>query len=168
MNMTTHPEHLLARAADGAALTGEERRELEAHLSACVPCRNALEGQRLVAHALAARAGAAAGAGFAGRVSARLDAEDGSVLDLANWRAWTVGIAPLAAGLVLVAYLGFGASDTAAVSSEAPTFESWASASAGTTPAAVFLQPSSSSDQLLETVLTGAAPATGRESSDVR
>ena len=166
--MTTHPEQLLARAADGATLTAPEQRQLDAHLASCASCRDALEGQRLVAHALVSRADVAAAAGFAGRVSARLDAENGGVLDLANWRAWTVGLAPVAAALVFVAYLGVGSTDTTTAAAETPTFESWASASAGTTPAAVFLQPSASGDQLLETVLTGAAPATSKESSDVR
>lgn len=166
--MTTHPEHLLARAADRASLAEAEQRELQRHLETCEPCRAALETQALVARTLRARAESAAPGDFASRVAARLDAGQGGILDLANWRAWTVGLAPVAAALVFVAYLGVGTTTTesAGTTAETATFETWASASAGTTPAAVFLQPSASSDQLLETVLTGAAPA--RETSDVR
>jgi len=169
--MTTHPEHLLARAADGA-LSDAEQRDVQAHLEGCAACREALDAQRLVARALVARAAVEPTAGFASRVSARLDAQQRGILDLANWRAWTVGLAPVAAALVVVAYLGIGTTTTSetvtTTASDTATFESWASASAGMTPAAVFLQPSASSDQLLETVLTGAAPSTSRETSDVR
>jgi predicted anti-sigma-YlaC factor YlaD len=171
--MKTHPEHLLARAADGA-LTSAERHALDAHLEVCAECRDALEAQRLVAQALVARAPHAASPDFSARVSARLDRERDGILELANWRAWTAGLVPVAAALVVAAYLGVGTATTttsesvAASASDTATFESWASASAGATPAAVFLQPSASGDQLLETVLTGAAPSTPREPSDVR
>ena len=170
--MTTHPEQLLARAGDGA-LTDAEQRDLQAHLDGCAACRDALEAQRLVSRTLVARDAFEPAPGFANRVSARLDRQQGGILDLANWRAWTVGLAPVAAGLVFAAYLGIGTTTTSenvtTTPSDAATFESWASASAGTTPAAVFLQPSSySSDQLLEAVLTGAAPSTSRETPDVR
>ena len=176
--MTTHPEHLLVRAADGA-LTAPEQRELDRHLEACAGCREALDAQRLVARLLNGRTHAGAAEGLSARVAARLDADGAGVLELANWRAWTVGLTPVAAALVLVAFLGVGTgtgrSESAAgaptsadtrAASEAVTFESWASATAGGT-AAVFLQPSASGEQLLETVLIGGVlPAA--ESSDVR
>ena len=167
--MTTHPEHLLARAADGAALSESERRDLELHLEACLACREAAGAQRRVARALHARADAVAAPDFASRLSARIDADGGGILDLANWRAWTVGLVPVAAALVLVAYLGAGTttSGTITATTETATFETWAASSAGSGAAAVFLQPSASGDQLLETVLTGAAPS-GTESSNVR
>lgn len=175
--MTTHPERLLARAADGAALTGEAQRELDLHLGTCAECREALDAQRLVARTLHARTDAAVPPGFARHLSARLDGT-GGMLDLANWRAWTVGLVPVAAALVAIAYLGVGTwdsgvatlsnSESRVASADTVTFENWASASSGATPAAVFLQPSASGDQLLETVLTGSVPSTMGEPANVR
>ncbi len=177
--MTTHPEHLLARAADDA-LTAPQRRELDRHLEACAACREALEAQRLVARALNGRIDGGAAEGLSARVAARLDADGAGVLELANWRAWTVGLTPVAAALVMIAFLGVGTgtgksdttaaaritTETRAAASEAVTFESWASGTARGT-AAVFLQPSASGEQLLETVLIGGVlPAA--EASDVR
>ncbi len=177
--MTTHPEHLLARAADGA-LSSPERRELDRHLEACAACREALDAQGLVARTLNARIDTGAAEGLSARVAARIDAGGAGLLELANWRAWTVGLTPVAAALVLVAFLGAGTgsgktdatatartvTETGAAGSEPVTFESWASGTVRGT-AAVFLQPSASGEQLLETVLIGGAlPAA--ESSDVR
>lgn len=167
--MTTHPEHLLARTADGTTLTDAEQREVAVHLGTCAECREALEAQRLVARTLHARMDAGVSPDFARRVSARLDSIGGGLLDLANWRAWTVGLVPVAAALVLIAYLGVGTGvGTWDSNPDDLTFENWASLSSGATPAAVFLQPSASGEQLLETVLTGAVPSTTGGSSNVR
>lgn len=166
-NMATHPEELLARAADRSPLSAAERRDLDLHLAGCESCRDALDAQRVVVRMLQARDAVAPPAGFSARVSARLDRarEVGGMLDLANWRAWTVGLAPVAAALMLAAYLGLGTTSQsvqqATSSADAVTFETWASSSAETSPAAVFLEPSASADQLLETVLTGSAPSGG-------
>jgi anti-sigma factor RsiW len=167
--MATHPERLIARAADGAQISDADRRRLDAHLETCAACRDELDAQRAVAQVLRRRTESAAYANFSARVAARIE-RDGApgFLELANWRAWTVGLAPVAAALVLLAYLGIGSATTGSTSAETTaTFESWVSASAGSTPAAVFLQPSASGDQLLETVLTGAVASSG-ESSNVR
>jgi hypothetical protein len=48
------------------------------------------------------------------------------------------------------------------------TFDTWAASNASSTPAAVFLQPSATADQLLETVLTGAEPPSAGETPNVR
>jgi predicted anti-sigma-YlaC factor YlaD len=168
MNMDTHPERLIAREADACALDAGERRELQAHLEVCTACREALESQRTVARLLRARAAVQPRPGFSALVSARIDRENGDgFLAVANWRAWTVGLAPVAAALVLMAYLGVGAA-SATSTDAAVTFETWASANSASTPAAVFLQPSASGDQLLEAVLTGAVPSSSGESPDVR
>jgi len=167
--MATHPEHLIARAADGASMSDADRRMLEAHLEACAACRDELDAQCMVAQVLHARTDTAARANFSARVAARIEHDTApGFLDLVNWRAWTVGLAPVAAALVLLAYLGVGSTSVVATPTDSTaTFETWVSASAGSTPAAVFLQPAASGDQLLETVLTGAVPSSG-ESSNVR
>jgi len=164
--MDTHPDRLIAREADGAALGADERRELEAHLEACDACRDALEPQRTVARLLRARVEVSASPGFVARVSARIDADGTDLLGMANWRAWTVGLAPIVAALVLMAYLGIGTPDNLSLpTTPAETFESWASSNTAGTPASVFLQPSATGDQLLETVLTGAVPSSSGDSN---
>lgn len=157
----TDVERLIAREADDPSSLGTgERAALEAHLSGCAACRDAAADQRLVAQTLRAREPLPAPAGFAARVSARLDEEDRGLLDLVNWRAWTAGLAPVAAALMLVAYAGLGGATSGdALPDTTATFETWTIRSAGDTPAAVFLQPDSTGDDLLETVLTGGVPA---------
>jgi predicted anti-sigma-YlaC factor YlaD len=157
-------QRLIARAAGNDAGSPE----LDAHLAECAPCRQAFAEQQQVALMLAGRAPAPVPPGFAARLSARLDAESRpGVLDLADWRAWTAGLAPLAAALVVAAYLGVGAGtprtaaidEPAATASAEPTFDTWTASAATDTPASVFLQPAASTDLLIETVLTGAVPA---------
>jgi len=157
-------EHLIARDADAAGLTADERARLDAHLTSCAGCRAALDDQRHVARLLHARVDTPVRPGFAQRVAARLDRQDEpaeSILDLANWRAWTAGLAPVAAALVVLAWLGVGAARTPSTTTPAPqvTFEDVTAPS--NTPAAVFLQPSASGDALLEGVLTGTLPSAG-------
>lgn len=156
-------EPLIPRYADDpAALSAAQRQPLELHLAVCDACRVVLEDQRHVVRVLNARPHAAVPPAFAARLAARLDAEPQGWLGLANWRAWTVTLTPLAAALVLIAWLGGAASlQSPALSSSAPTetFETWTASATGE-PAAVFLQ-SSTGDVLLEAVLTGAAAAAG-------
>jgi hypothetical protein len=78
-------------------------------------------------------------------------------------------MAPVAAALALAAFLGAGGSGGSAATADITqaSFDSWVVSGTSGTPAAVFLQPSSEPDALIETVLTGAAPAT-IGGSDVR
>ena len=165
-HMDTHPERLIAREVDADALSPAEGCELESHPAACAACRDALESQRVVARLLRARAEVSASPGFVARVSARIDADGTDWLGMANWRAWTVGLAPIVAALVLMADLGIGTPDNLSLpTTPAETFASWASSSTAGTPASVFLQPSATGDQLLETVLTGAVPSSSGDSN---
>jgi hypothetical protein len=161
-----HAHRLIARAADDPSF-GDAA--LDAHLAACEACRVSLDNQRAVSAWLQARPADRPSAGFAARVAARLDdldADEG-MLGLANWRAWGSGLAPLAAGLVLAAWLGVGveAENDPPVSAE--SFASWTHATADDDRAAAFLQPGATRDLLLETVLTGALPPEAGE-PDVR
>jgi hypothetical protein len=97
---------------------------------------------------------------LASRVFARLDEEAG-VFGLANWRAWTLGLAPVAAALMLAAYLGLGASASTA-SQSATAGDEWATAATS-----VLMQPATSGDVLVEEVLTGSAES-GGGARDVR
>jgi anti-sigma factor RsiW len=165
-------EHLIARLVDDPEGMGaEERRSLDAHLAACPSCRAALDDQRAVAAALSMRPASLPRAGFQSRVATRVDA-DQSWLPLANWRAWTVGLAPVAAGLLLVAWLTPSTSNSATSSATATSaqtapasFDTWAASNLGSSGAA-FLQSDTTEDSLLELVLTGAGSAGG--GSDAR
>lgn len=157
-------EGRIARYADDpASMTAADRAEVEAHLRSCSDCRDALDAQRAVAAVLRERLEARSTPGFVSRVSARIDREDedrAGLLGLANWRAWTVGLAPVAAALMLMAYLGAGSG--ASGSTTGPqTFSEWATSAAATTPASVFLQPDTTGDALIEAVLKGATPSAG-------
>jgi predicted anti-sigma-YlaC factor YlaD len=156
-------EPLIGRYADDPAALGRaERQQLEGHLAACEACRLLLEDQRHVARVLHARPQASVLPTFAARLSARLDAEPKGMLALANWRALTVALAAPAAALVLIAWLG-GSPATPTVSSStsqpADTFAALTEPSPGSGPAEVFLQ--SSSEGLIEAVLTGAPQSAG-------
>lgn len=156
---------LIARYADDeASLVVEVREELDRHIGVCAACRAALEEQRAVAGLLRGRLETMPQPGLVARVSARIDRESGGRraeaagwLGLANWRAWTVGLAPLAAALIVVAYIDMrspassGTTRTVAASFEELT--------TGSVPAA--LQPSATGDALIEAVLTGVAPVSG-------
>lgn len=153
---------LMARAAFGS-----EPAALEAHLAQCDECRAAFDGQRAVAATLRARPPAAASPGFAARVRERIDADAaGGMLGLANWRAWGGALAPVAAGLTLAAWLGVGLEPANGTAGDAETFVAWTH-TADEPRASVFLQPGTTSDVLLETVLTGVVPDGGGE-PDVR
>ena len=169
-------ENLIARYADAPeSLSAAERESLELHIGACGACRAALDDQRQVARILHDRVPTPVTAGFSARIAARLDAEPEGWLALANWRAWTVALVPVALVLMLVAWLG-GASGstrapvpaaTQAFNAAPVTFDNWAASTAGSTRASLFLQPATTGDALLEAVLTG-APSSNGDSRDVR
>jgi anti-sigma factor RsiW len=152
-------ESLIARSVDGE-LADADRARLDAHLASCAACRAAVDAQRGVAALLRGRAPETR-ADLVSKVSARLDEEAG-VFGLANWRAWTLGLAPVAAALMLAAYLGIGAAASSATQTVAP--EDWTPTG---TPTSVLMQPASSGDALVEAVLTGAA-VSSEEGGNVR
>lgn len=169
------PDEASALSADEASASSDvQRQQLEAHVKTCEACRAALGDQRQVARVLQARAQVPVPPGFRGRVAARIDAERGGWLSLANWRAWTAALAPLAAALVFVAWLGGDAtsgSSTSAAATEGSatatvTFDTWAVSTASSNPAAVFLEAASGGDALLEAVLTGASSSSGDPAND--
>lgn len=162
-------ERLIARAADDeGALAANDRSALDRHVESCIDCAAAVAAQRAVAALLRHREQAPVPSGFAARVASRIDAaERVDVIDMVDWRRWTAGAAPVAAALLLAAYLGAGTVPTdAAPETTAVTLDSWGPSAPAGTPAAVFLEPGATPETLLETVLTGVAPSTAGESNE--
>lgn len=107
-------EPLLARAADGT-LDPRRLATLAGHLETCPDCRAALETQRAVRAAVAARTDRPPSPGFTARVLAALPERQPAAaalgwLDALNWRAWTLRLAPVAGALFVAAALGAGPS----------------------------------------------------------
>ncbi|MXZ72106.1 MAG: zf-HC2 domain-containing protein [Acidobacteria bacterium] len=136
-------ESLLVRAAEGT-LDTKRQAALDLHVAGCAACRGELDAQRSARALLAARPDAAVRPGFATRVMANLPAQDpagaldaaavagGAWLDLLNWRAWTIRLAPVATTLAVAATLGFGSAtngaDETAAAGEAIAFTDLAAA----------------------------------------
>jgi predicted anti-sigma-YlaC factor YlaD len=171
-------EPLIARFADDEPSLAEDVREqLRAHITSCAACRTALDEQRDTAALLRARLVTLPEPGLAARVSARIDREsrenrktasqrEEGWFGVVNWRAWTVGLAPVAAALIVAAYVDLGSARSASVSpivspTVTATLDEWTLADA---PAA--LQSSAIGDALIEAVLTGNVPTSG--DADVR
>jgi anti-sigma factor RsiW len=93
---------LILRSADGTLAPGE-RAELDAHVASCADCRDALRDQSVVRQLLGAVEMPTAPRDFASRVRARVAPQPG-LMDLLNWRAWTLRLAPVAALLALLAW----------------------------------------------------------------
>jgi anti-sigma factor RsiW len=109
---------LLAAAADGM-LDDDRRERLDAHLAGCGACRTALADQIAVREWLARTPEATAPPDFRDRVNARIDDGEG-LLGVADFRAWTLRLAPLAALMALAALLGFGAARSTTSSAVPP------------------------------------------------
>ena len=152
---------LLVRAADEdpGALEPEDETRLAAHLDRCGDCRALLAGQRIVRRALAARPAAPAPPGLAARVLAELDSAP-HWTELLAWRAWTYRLAPVAAGLLAVAFIigrGAAASSPAADVPEVAAVWLAGEPDAGDLPAFALLGENGvDGDRLLEALLSTA------------
>jgi anti-sigma factor RsiW len=106
---------LLEAAADDRLddVSRSDREGLMAHLEQCAECRLALQEQRDVRAALAARADAEAPAGFSARVLSEIDlgpsaslssslSSSSSWVDMLRWRIWTYRLVPVATVLLLL------------------------------------------------------------------
>jgi predicted anti-sigma-YlaC factor YlaD len=145
----------MTRDVDGG-LDAADRARLEAHAAACAACREAWAAQQTVARLVRARPSADVPPGFAARVAARLD-EPETWFGLAEWRAWTWRLVPVAVALfVVAAVVGHRATGTTAQAS--PTRDVIVAAEPASTdaqPEAVLWEDGITQDQLLLTVLTG-------------
>ncbi len=98
---------LLVRAAD-ETLEEADRARLDAHLAGCAACRAALANQRAARAVLLDLEPTDASPAFASRVMAALDAHEGNWLDARDFRRDAWRAAPVAAALLLAAYLVSG------------------------------------------------------------
>lgn len=103
---------LIVRAADGS-LDAHDRASLDRHLTTCPSCRAALDAQQL-SHTLLAHAfDTEAPLGFSTRVLAHLETP-AHWLDRLDFRRWTWRIGPVAAALLLAAWMVTGETTSAA------------------------------------------------------
>lgn len=126
---------LLLRYADGTLSAGDRTR-VEDHAAICAACREAIAEQSAAVTLLAELPMPEVSPEFAARVRERVAPSDG-LLDLLNWRAWTLRLAPIAALLALLAW--FPAStetgSTGATPQASAQIEAWATGGANSTTA---------------------------------
>jgi hypothetical protein len=161
----------LADPTESAAWTAADRADLEAHLDQCADCRAALAEQRFVAGVLQSRPALQPSPAFAVKLAARLDEVSGW-FGLLDWRTWTLGLAPVALAIFLIAVFAGSSSNPTVNSSTAETpaatLETWTRGVNETSSvASAVWQDRTSSDALLETMLLGGSSQT-REDADVR
>lgn len=145
-----------------AMLDAETRAQVDAHLTGCASCRAALESQRAVSAWLRTRPVDRLSPHFASRLAARLDEASGW-FGIADWRRWTLRLAPVAAALVLATYLGLGAT-----ASTPPTVEEWTLGPSESSAESLLWDSDVSAESVMETMLTGELPASGGGTGNVR
>jgi anti-sigma factor RsiW len=150
------------RADEHASLDTAIRARVDAHLESCASCRAALDTQRAVSARLRMRPADRLSPHFASRLAARLDDASGW-FGIADWRRWTLRLAPVAAALALATYLGLGAS------TQTPTtIEEWTLGTTDSSTESVLWDSGASAESVMETMLTGELPAGGGETGNVR
>lgn len=153
---------LVRRADDPESLDPQTRAGVDAHLDTCVACRGALETQRVVSAVLRMRPADRLSPQFAARLAARLDDASGW-FGIADWRTWTLRLAPVAAALAIATYLGLGAS------TQIPTtLEEWTLATPDASTESVLWESGVSPESVMEAMLTGEFPASSGETGNVR
>jgi anti-sigma factor RsiW len=163
--MTCHEAtQSIARFADtDDTLDAATRAAIESHLERCTTCRQALETQRTVAAVLRTRPSDAVSPEFTARLAARLDAVSGW-FGVADWRAWTLRLAPLAAVLALALFLGSESATQATV-----TLEEWTVGGNDSASSVSLLWRSDvNAEALMETMLTGEMTTGSGDAGNVR
>ena len=144
---------------DDAALDSAARAKLDAHLRTCADCRAALETQRDVAARLRARPTDRVSDQFAAGLAARLD-EAGGWFGIADWRAWTLRLTPVAALLAALVLLGSSPTETTL------TIDDWALDADEASTETLLLQSDVSPDTLIESIVIGDDPAASGGAGD--
>jgi len=144
---------MLIRHLEGR-LRADEEQCFERHLEQCNMCQEALEIQQRVAEVLSSRPVVRTPLGFSDRVMANLSVQ--GWLAVLDWRAWTFRLAPVAAGLTVVAVLGFGSTEVESPIELSEVVAEWTiDDNSVVLPAFSLLwQEGVTSDTLLEVVLT--------------
>jgi anti-sigma factor RsiW len=155
-------QFIARRADDGESINTDVRARVDAHVATCEACRAALETQRRVSAVLRMRPADRVSSGFATRLAARLDDASGW-FGIADWRVWTLRLAPVAAALALATYLGLGGS-----ASSSTTVEEWTLGVNDSSTASLLLQSDVSADSVMESMITGELPAAREGTGNVR
>lgn len=138
----------IARAAEGVVTDADFRR----HIADCESCRAILEDQVTVRYLLSALPAETVPVDFATHVTARLEPR-ALLLDWTDWKSWTLRLAPLAAGLAVIAAIWSARPPTTSHSLES-VMETWL-AVRGQIPATGLFWHDAPHDSLLEAVLDG-------------
>ena len=150
---------------DDEALDTATRVRLDVHLRTCADCRTAFETQRTVAAWLRSRPADRVSEQFAARLAARLDDASGW-LGVADWRAWTLRLTPVAALLAAFVLLGSSQPDTAL------TLDDWTLDTDDSSSTATLLLQSDENpevrlDALIESIVIGEDAAGSGGTGDV-
>ena len=143
-------------------IDAQTRAEVDAHLDGCASCRAALDTQRAVSAWLRMRPADRLSPHFASRLAARLDDASGW-FGVADWRAWTLRLAPVAGALALASYLGLGATTQAPA-----TIEEWTLGTSESSAESMLWDLGVSAESVMETMLIGELPAGGGGIGNVR
>jgi hypothetical protein len=161
---------MIARRADESSDIAYEG-ALDAHVSACAGCRAALDEQREVVAVLRSRPVTPVSATFSQRLAARLDEASGW-FGIADWRIWTIRVAPIAAAIALVALLTSSSTRTqpsTPLPSSPITIDEWARSGLDASRVSSMLwQNEVTTESLLESMVTGRHPSMSGEPSSVR
>src|SRR5262245_28436746 len=161
---------MIARRADESGDSGCDA-ALDAHVAACAECRAALDGQREVVAVLRSRPVTPVSPTFSQRLAVRLDEASGW-FGIADWRIWTIRVAPIAAAIALVALLTSSSTRTQpspSIQSSPITIDEWARSGLDSSRASSMLwQNEVPTESLLESMVTGRHPSASGESSSVR
>ncbi len=140
--------HLILAAVDGT-LDRDKREQMALHLAGCPACRQAVNDQERVRRLLAELPFPEVSQDFVERVRARIAAP--AWFDVADWRVWTLRLAPVAA--VLLVALMWGVTETSRAQSLSSVLEAWAADGATTTERQLLLDPTLTADTLLAAAL---------------
>jgi anti-sigma factor RsiW len=134
-------------------LARDTHAELDAHLATCERCRRLVANQEIARQAVRSLPMPAVAPDFAARVRQRV-AGRLAWLDLANWRAWTLGMMPAAALLALSLWLPL---QRDASWSMAAVLDYWSRGATSDQEMQMLLDPDTDAGAVLDTAL--AAPS---------
>lgn len=134
----------------------EDRERLTRHLTGCAACRAALAEQVAVKEWLMELPWPDVSPDFATRVRLRL-IDTPAWLDVANWRGWTLRLAPLAALLLMLVWLPVQADSTGSPTLGSLLDSWWAARSSAETTASLLLDPDVDPQALVAAALEDAS-----------